>query len=595
MTSTYQLDISAFLNNEAEICGRCGRPVVMIDRFNGNAISTCRNKTCDRQCKCLEKLKDRTKSRDFSSADQDECFVHWKCDCRRGTLCTHHRTKPDLVVIRYSNVDKNWSLGSGFYSLYEQAKQWHALYEKQRKKALEHCGSCWTKLKSRKDKEGRKSTYCPKGCQCHCGDGYACYVHFNCGCLDMTLCRFHEKKRPDIAVALYNALPPSEPAKLMLSNSFIRANIDRLKYKRKGRKPKELKIVATVAELKPRTQEKGNDTASDKKRSAPAFPSAALSVGQKEENITSIEIDAKLQLSSKSISAPPEKGVEKRFSLAGEFEEKIPLYKKHLANENLSSSSSRNYVSRLNAFVAFLKASSKNYSPLSAATKNQPVADLKRHLEKKNMKPATINSYLSAIDSFYTFLGVGASNASRDEPAQSVPSTLTKNEQRKFLRAVELTRRVKDKAIANLLFHTGLRLSECSQLEISDVYVTGHSARVVIRDHEGGKDRAIPLNTDLRQTIAEWLLERKMKYAGKVVESKLFLNPQGKKMPPNSMYEVIRKIGRECGLELTPHMLRDTAVRNFMKCENDVSAIAKLAGHRSLNSTKKYLVDSKRR
>ena len=563
----------------------------MIDRFNGNPMSTCRNKACDRQCHCLEKLKTRAKSGDLSSGDQDECLVHWKCDCRTGVLCTHHRTKPDLVIIRYKHIDKNWSVGSGFHSLYEQAKQWFSLYEQQRKKALERCGSCWTKFKTRKEKEGRKSTYCPKGCQCHCGSNEKCYVHFNCGCLDMGLCGFHEKKRPDIAVALYNALPPNEPAKLMLSNCFIRANIDRFKYKRKGRKPKELRIATVLAERKPRIQKQSSDIAPGKKESAGVFTSDALSGGQ--ERIASVNIDAKLQLTSRLRSAAAEKGKENRSSLASEMEQKIPSYKRYLASQNLSSSCSRNYLSRLNAFLAFLKESSKNYLPLSAATKNQPVADLKLHLEKNNLKAATINSYLSAIDSFYTFLGVGASNVSRDEPAQGVPRTLTKKEQKKFLQAIEVTRRVKDKAIASLLFHTGIRLSECSQLELSDVYIKGRNARVVIRDEEGRKNREIPLNAALCQTIGDWVIERQRKYAGKSVETQLFLNPQGNRMAPYPIYMIIRKIGQECGLELSPHMLRDTAVRNFMKEKNDVHEVAQFAGHRSLNSTRKYLTGSK--
>lgn len=59
-------------------------------------------------------------------------------------------------------------------------------------------------------------------------------------------------------------------------------------------------------------------------------------------------------------------------------------------------------------------------------------------------------------------------------------------------------------------------------------------------------------------------------------------------MLPNSIYEVVKKIGRDAGLEMSPHTLRHTCLTALVRKQNDVVLVADIAGHKSLNTTKRY-------
>ncbi|MFA7340418.1 MAG: tyrosine-type recombinase/integrase [Candidatus Obscuribacterales bacterium] len=619
MVNQQLFDIAASLSDKEEYCGRCGRNVVLLDKVKGEWISSCRNKYCARFCHCQDILTQNKLGKELTEKGDTECLIHWKCQCEKGVLCDYHRRKPELVTIRYGNRDKGWAYATGFDVLNEQAKQWIALYKIQREKALSRCGSCRAWLKTSVDKQGKKTTYCPKGCVCHCADNKDCVVHFNCGCLSSWICQFHETKRPDVAVALYNALPPNDRARKILETGFDKAGIEYWKYKQKGRKPKELKIlpVATVAVKEPldvRLSEaeliqKMAELDKPFKLSSPPetllSKASTLEVNVKAETKAKskdkLESKAKSPSESESTfatgSKPKIKPVEQiaaaKFDLASELDSQLPSYKKWLSKQLLSANSCRNYVSRIVAFIEFLKESKEDYPPLSAATKDLPVRDLRLHLKKTaKLKPATLNSYLSAIDNFYGFLEIGTSKVKRDEMPQEAPQALSARDQKKFLRAVELTKRVKDRAIATLLFYTGMRLSECTDLELGDVFIIGRKTRAVIRSGKGGKYREVPLNSIVCSRLEEWLQERKKKYAGRSVATALFLNPQGNAMLPNSVYEIIRKIGRECALELSPHTLRHTLLTNLIRKQNDVVLVADIAGHRSLNTTRRYTLPS---
>lgn len=522
---------------------------------------------------CLEDLK--------SGKETAICTVHWKCECRKGHICNYHSGRPETVVYRYSNKEDDWVFVDAFKQIFEEAKQWIALYEKQRKKALNHCGSCWAQLKTKKNGKG-KTTYCPKGCRCLCSTTETCVVHFECTCLTTWLCNFHKAKRPDVAVALYNALPPNEPARRILLNSFVSEGIDHLKMKRLGRKPKELQLKFNPPVSVPSTKQVRIESVEVAKEPVALSSEEELRNGKHARESASQQI---AEIKSKTFET---KNAAK-YDLACDLEAKLPEYRKWLEKQFLSSHSKRNYLSRISGFIAFVRNSKRDFGTLTSATKEEPVKYLCTFLRKEaKLKPATINSYLSAIDSFYDFLELGRSKIDRDELPEQALKILTLKEQKKFLKAIDDTTRVKDRAIASILFYTGMKLSECTNLDLSDIVISGRKTRAVIRDANGDKLRTIPLNSAVCHALEEWVLERTEKYAGRSVSSALFLNPQSNRMMPNALYEVVRKIGRSCNLQLSPHALRDTFISNLMRQDQNVFLVADIAGHKSLNTTKRY-------
>ena len=80
------------------------------------------------------------------------------------------------------------------------------------------------------------------------------------------------------------------------------------------------------------------------------------------------------------------------------------------------------------------------------------------------------------------------------------------------MRAVVACRRSKDRAVALLLFHTGIRISECAALKEHDVSVAGRKSRVIVRNGKGDRYREIPLNAEAREALSQWIGERNEKF-----------------------------------------------------------------------------------
>jgi site-specific recombinase XerC len=121
---------------------------------------------------------------------------------------------------------------------------------------------------------------------------------------------------------------------------------------------------------------------------------------------------------------------------------------------------------------------------------------------------------------------------------------LDTEEQRQFLRAVNRHSSSRNKAIASLLFYTGLRISECVALNREDIALSKRKGQVVIRQGKGDRYREVPLNSSVRTALSKWLQERKDKFAAST-ETALFLSRGGKRLSRRSIDALIRRLGQE--------------------------------------------------
>lgn len=217
------------------------------------------------------------------------------------------------------------------------------------------------------------------------------------------------------------------------------------------------------------------------------------------------------------------------------------------------------------------------------------VRDYKAYLKRTlKMQPNSVNSALTAIDHFYQFLGMKRAKVQREDLPQLAPRALTKEEQKRFIRAAERSRRPKDKAVAFLLFYTGVRIGECAALDVDDISIAGRKHRVTIRSGKGDKYRQVPLHTEAVAALSDWLATRADKFKDKRIENALFVNPQGRRMSTASLDMIVRKIGRDCGLSLSAHVLRHTFLTNLVRAKNDLVMVADIAGHKRLETTRRY-------
>jgi len=152
--------------------------------------------------------------------------------------------------------------------------------------------------------------------------------------------------------------------------------------------------------------------------------------------------------------------------------------------------------------------------------------------------------------------------------------------------------------MATLFFYGGLRLSELADLELGDVEMSARRGRIKIRAGKGDAYREVPLNSACRKAMGEWLTERAGLVSGPdggdggAGSSALWLSRSGTAMSSRAVDLVIRRFAAAAHLELSAHVLRHTFVTNLIRSGADVVLVAELAGHRRLDTTRRYSLPS---
>ena len=214
--------------------------------------------------------------------------------------------------------------------------------------------------------------------------------------------------------------------------------------------------------------------------------------------------------------------------------------------------------------------------------------DFKRHLKvDRGWKPASVNLALAAVDHLNRFVGLGLANVKREPLPRVAPRALAVEQQRELLRAAEASR-ARDRAIVTLLLYTALGLGELVSLDVDDVSISARKGLLVIRSGKGDIYREVPLNPSSRQALADWLRER----TAADEERALFIGPQGRRLSARAVDLVVRSVAARAELKLSPHTLRHTCVTNLVRSGNDLVLVAELAGHRRLETTRRYSLPS---
>jgi len=268
----------------------------------------------------------------------------------------------------------------------------------------------------------------------------------------------------------------------------------------------------------------------------------------------------------------------------------LEIYREWLARQSLAARSRDAYAAQVARFLGWLASYEHGARALSDPhVRDWAVRDYKRHVKTEaRWAPASVNQALAAIDNFYRSLGAGRPEVPREDLPQLAPRALAEGEQRQFLRAVEASPSPRDRAIATVFFYTALRLSELAALELADVSVTARRGMVRVRAGKGDAYREVPLNSACRNALDEWSQAR---VASGEVEA-LWLSRQGTRMSSRAIDLVIRRLAKDAGLELSAHTLRHTAVTNLIRSGADVVLVAEIAGHRRLDTTRRYSLPS---
>lgn len=250
------------------------------------------------------------------------------------------------------------------------------------------------------------------------------------------------------------------------------------------------------------------------------------------------------------------------------------------------------YGHQVGRFVAWLADRSPvDGDPLQdEAARDWAARDYKRHLKTvERWRPSSVNLALAALDSFYSYLGLGRPVVRREELPGRAPRALSPEDQRRLLRSAERCS-ARDRAIVVVLLYTGLRLAELVALDVGDVRTSARKGLVIVRLGKGDGYREVPLNALARQVLEEWMGERKQ-FAG-AAEPAVFLARAGGRLSKRSVDDVVRRVGKDAGVKHSPHVLRHTCLTGLVRQGTDLVLVAELAGHRRVDTTRRYSLPS---
>jgi integrase/recombinase XerC len=267
-------------------------------------------------------------------------------------------------------------------------------------------------------------------------------------------------------------------------------------------------------------------------------------------------------------------------------------YLEWLEGRPLAARSRDAYGHQVRRFVAWLADRSPvDGDPLAdEPARDWAVRDYKRHLKAvQRWRPSSVNLALAALDSFFGYLGLGRPVVRREELPARAPRALSVEQQRRVLRMAEHAS-ARDRAIVVLLLYTALRLAELVVLDVDDVRISARKGVVIVRSGKGDAFREVPLNALARQVLEEWLAERK-RLAG-AGERALFIGRGGRRLAKRSVDDVVRGIGKDAGVRLSAHVLRHTCLTGMVRQGTDLVLVAELAGHRRVETTRRYSLPS---
>lgn len=271
-----------------------------------------------------------------------------------------------------------------------------------------------------------------------------------------------------------------------------------------------------------------------------------------------------------------------------------------LRRQPLSERTADAYRAQVGAYLTWLAGSEHAAEALSVeAVRDWAVRDYKRAMKKRRLKPTTVNQALAAIDALYRSLSMGRPDVRREALAQVAPRALAEDAQRRFLRSVERCPSARDRAIATLFLYTGLRLSELAALDVGDVAVSPRRGRLRVALGKGDAYREVPLNSACRSALDEWTAARTTQLEALAERNPdlaatdaLWLARGGGRLGSRAIDLVVRRLAADAGLEMSAHVLRHTCVTNLIRSGADVVLVAELAGHRRLDTTRRYSLPS---
>src|SRR5688500_8105294 len=291
------------------------------------------------------------------------------------------------------------------------------------------------------------------------------------------------------------------------------------------------------------------------------------------------------------------------------MKEQLDSFLEYLAlNDNASVHTVRAYESDLSQFLTFLAgAVGKRRADLTPDDfVHSHIRAFLADLHKRGNSRASAARKLAAVRAFGKHLrhegeitGDPAALVGTPRQDHHLPAHLGEAEMARLLEMPDTSRPLgrRDRAILELFYASGLRLSELVGLDVEDLNLSSRTVRVM---GKGRKERLVPFNRSTEDAIRSWLKDWHELIAARPVPPRkgtskragdaLFLNYQGKRLSTRSVDRLVRKYVAQCSTQfgISPHALRHSFATHLLERGADLRAIQELLGHARLSTTQRY-------
>ena len=260
--------------------------------------------------------------------------------------------------------------------------------------------------------------------------------------------------------------------------------------------------------------------------------------------------------------------------------------------KQLSNNTTNSYRRDLDKFSDFL---SNSDIESWQEVKESEVRSYVNKERRRGLSPRSIQRVLSSYRSFFNYLlqervidKSPAENISSPKSPSLLPKAMDADLVQRLLDfKPEGMFEVRDKAIVELLYSSGLRLSELCDLDLISLDIKERICRVI---GKGEKTRDVPVGKKAIQSIRDWMLYRKELIESKQTETAaLFLNNKGNRISPRSVQLRLEKLCVMRGLPgINPHMLRHSFASHVLESSGDLRAIQEMLGHSDIGTTQIY-------
>ena len=270
-----------------------------------------------------------------------------------------------------------------------------------------------------------------------------------------------------------------------------------------------------------------------------------------------------------------------------EFKKKklINEFTKYIKGKNYSNLTLKSYIDDLYYFYSYVKKD-------ELSIKENDVREYLTYLNEKEEKSTSVRRKISTLKTFYKFLYINNYMDKKDYPMTRIAVPKTEKRLPKFIYYNDLLEiinessktndNVRDKLIIEMLYATGVRVSELVNIKINDIDF--ENKRIIVHG-KGNKERVVYYGDYAKEVLEEYLSVHYRKDT-----EYLFVNSKGNKLTDRGVRYIIDKIMDKLSIKthVTPHVLRHTFATDMLNNGCDIKVVQELLGHSSLRATEIY-------